>query len=55
MDPRLARQISCPECLRGLEDWNPTAEFGRQMSKTLNYWNGHRWVVLKEAPNARVT
>jgi hypothetical protein len=24
--------------------WNPTGDFGRQMSKTLNYWNGHRWV-----------
>lgn len=24
--------------------WNPTGDFGREMSKTLNYWNGHRWV-----------
>lgn len=24
--------------------WNPTGEFGRQMSKTLNFWNGRRWV-----------
>lgn len=24
--------------------WNPSGDFGRQMSKTLNFWNGHRWV-----------
>lgn len=24
--------------------WNPTGDFGRQMSHALNYWNGHRWV-----------
>lgn len=24
--------------------WNPTGDFGRQMSHVLNYWNGHRWV-----------
>lgn len=24
--------------------WNPTGDFGRQMSHTLNYWNGYRWV-----------
>jgi hypothetical protein len=24
--------------------WNPTGDFGREMSKTLNFWNGHRWV-----------
>ncbi|MGH8132424.1 MAG: hypothetical protein ACRETG_04160 [Steroidobacteraceae bacterium] len=24
--------------------WNPTGDFGRQMSKALNFWNGHRWV-----------
>ncbi|HEX3398628.1 MAG TPA: hypothetical protein VHS76_18120 [Steroidobacteraceae bacterium] len=24
--------------------WNPSGNFGREMSKTLNYWNGHRWV-----------
>ena len=24
--------------------WNPSGDFGRQMSKALNFWNGHRWV-----------
>ena len=24
--------------------WNPTGDFGRQMSHVLRYWNGHRWV-----------
>jgi hypothetical protein len=24
--------------------WNPTGDFGRQMSHVLGYWNGHRWV-----------
>jgi hypothetical protein len=24
--------------------WNPTGNFGRQMSRALNYWNGYRWV-----------
>ena len=24
--------------------WNPTGDFGREMSKTLNFWNGRRWV-----------
>lgn len=24
--------------------WNPTGGFGWQMSHTLGYWNGHRWV-----------
>lgn len=24
--------------------WNPTGDFGRQMSRTLGYWNGSRWV-----------
>lgn len=24
--------------------WNPTGDFGRQMSHALGYWNGHRWV-----------
>lgn len=24
--------------------WNPTGDFGRQMSHVLHYWNGHRWV-----------
>lgn len=24
--------------------WNPTGDFGRQMSHTLGYWNGYRWV-----------
>lgn len=24
--------------------WNPTGDFGRQMSHALDYWNGHRWV-----------
>jgi hypothetical protein len=24
--------------------WNPTGDFGRQMSHVLGYWNGHRWI-----------
>jgi hypothetical protein len=24
--------------------WNPTGDFGRQMSHVLHYWNGHEWV-----------
>jgi hypothetical protein len=24
--------------------WNPSGDFGRQMSKALNFWNGRRWV-----------
>jgi len=24
--------------------WNPTGDFGRQMSHVLHYWNGYRWV-----------
>jgi len=24
--------------------WNPTGDFGRQMSHALGYWNGSRWV-----------
>jgi hypothetical protein len=24
--------------------WNPTGDFGRQMSHALDYWNGYRWV-----------
>ncbi|MGH8317445.1 MAG: hypothetical protein ACREUL_05635 [Steroidobacteraceae bacterium] len=24
--------------------WNPTGDFGRQMSHVLGYWNGERWV-----------
>jgi hypothetical protein len=24
--------------------WNPTGDFGQQMSHVLHYWNGHRWV-----------
>ena len=24
--------------------WNPTGDFGRQMSHVLGYWNGSRWV-----------
>ena len=24
--------------------WNPTGDFGRQMSHVLGYWNGHRWL-----------
>lgn len=24
--------------------WNPTGDFGREMSHVLHYWNGHRWV-----------
>jgi len=24
--------------------WNPTGDFGRQMSRVLGYWNGSRWV-----------
>jgi hypothetical protein len=24
--------------------WNPTGDFGRQMSHVLHYWDGHRWV-----------
>jgi hypothetical protein len=24
--------------------WNPTGDFGWQMSHMLGYWNGHRWV-----------
>ncbi len=24
--------------------WNPTGDFGRQMSHALHYWNGHEWV-----------
>lgn len=24
--------------------WNPTGDFGRQMSHVLHYWNGDRWV-----------
>ena len=24
--------------------WNPTGDFGRQMSHVLHYWNGQRWV-----------
>lgn len=24
--------------------WNPTGDFGREMSHVLRYWNGHRWV-----------
>ncbi|MGH8291775.1 MAG: hypothetical protein ACREV7_22870 [Steroidobacteraceae bacterium] len=24
--------------------WNPTGDFGRQMSHVLGYWNGKRWV-----------
>lgn len=24
--------------------WNPTGDFGRQMSHVLDYWNGYRWV-----------
>lgn len=24
--------------------WNPTGDFGWQMSHVLGYWNGHRWV-----------
>lgn len=24
--------------------WNPTGDFGRQMSHVLGYWNGDRWV-----------
>lgn len=24
--------------------WNPSGDFGREMSKSLNFWNGHRWV-----------
>ena len=24
--------------------WNRTGDFGRQMSKALDFWNGHRWV-----------
>ncbi|MDE2111953.1 MAG: hypothetical protein KGJ79_12485 [Alphaproteobacteria bacterium] len=24
--------------------WNPTGDFGRQMSHVLDYWNGDRWV-----------
>ncbi len=24
--------------------WNPTGDFGRQMSHVLGYWNGRRWV-----------
>ena len=24
--------------------WNPTGDFGGQMSHVLHYWNGHRWV-----------
>jgi hypothetical protein len=24
--------------------WNPTGDFGRQMSKALGYWNGKKWV-----------
>lgn len=24
--------------------WNPTGDFGREMSHVLGYWNGYRWV-----------
>ncbi|HEV2268896.1 MAG TPA: hypothetical protein VGR92_05505 [Steroidobacteraceae bacterium] len=24
--------------------WNPTGDFGREMSHVLQYWNGYRWV-----------
>ena len=24
--------------------WNPTGDFGRQMSHVLGYWNRHRWL-----------
>lgn len=26
--------------------WNPSGDFGRQMSHALNFWNGKRWVYV---------
>ena len=40
--------------------WNPTGDFGREMSRALGYWNGRRWVYawdtwLIYSPDARWT